>query len=54
MNSFEKFDDTKLPSKEEFYSLLNDENTTDDDYNHAKNVWKLFNLKNMGEYHDLY
>ena len=54
MDSFEKFDEKNLPLKEEFYSLLNDENITDNDYNHAKNVWKLFNLINMGEYHDLY
>ena len=27
---------------------------SDDDYKHAKRVWKGFELKNMGEYHDLY
>ena len=26
----------------------------DEDYDHARNVWKEFNLKDMGEYHDLY
>ena len=38
MDSFEKFDE-KLPSKEEFYSILNDEDITDDQYKHAQNVW---------------
>lgn len=27
---------------------------TDEQYKHAKKVWKGFKLKNMGEYHDLY
>ncbi|XP_068695967.1 uncharacterized protein [Montipora foliosa] len=53
MDSFDKFNE-KLPPKEEFYSILNDEDITDDQYKHAKNVWNTFNLKNMGEYHDLY
>ena len=54
MDSFEKFDQTELPAKEHFYSILNDQDIIDDEYNHAKKVWKMFKLKNMGEYHDLY
>ena len=54
MDSFSKFNDTELPDREEFYSLLNDNNISEDDYKHAQNVWNTFNLKNMGEYHDLY
>ena len=54
MDSFEKFNLNELPPKEEFYSILNDEHVSDDDYTHAKNIWNTFNLKNMGEYHDLY
>ena len=54
MDSFSKFSDTVLPNKEDFYSLLNDEDISDDDYNHAKDVWNTFSIKNMGEYHDLY
>ena len=54
MDSFSKFDDTKLPSKEDFYRQLTDDNISDDDYSRAQNVWNTFNLKNMGEYHDLY
>ena len=53
MDSFEKFD-TTLPSKEEFYNILNDEHITDEKYQHAKTVWNTFDLKNMGQYHDLY
>ena len=54
MDSFKKFEDTVLPTKDQFYSLLNDEHISDEDYQHAKNVWKMFSMKNMGEYHDLY
>ena len=54
MDSFSKFNDIELPKREEFYSLLTDNNISEDNYNHAKNVWNTFNLKNMGEYHDLY
>ena len=34
--------------------ILNDQHVTDDEYDHAKKVWKTFNIKPMGEYHDLY
>ena len=54
IDSFSKFDDTILPDREDFYSLLNDEDISDVDYNHAKDIWNTFSIKNMGEYHDLY
>ena len=54
MDSFSKFNATKLPDREEFYSQLTDEGISEDDYKHAQNVWNTFNLQNMGEYHDLY
>ena len=54
MDSFEKFNKTELPTKEEFYSILNNEHISDEDYCHAKKVWNTFQLKTMGEYHNLY
>ena len=54
MDSFEKLDQTELPAKEHFYNILNDQDITDDEYDHAKKVWKTFKIKTMGEYHDLY
>ena len=49
-----RFNETKLPSKDKFYSTLNIEDILSDDYAHASNVWSTFNIKNLGEYHDLY
>ena len=54
MNSFEKFSERQLPSKEDFYSKLNDCGVSEEDYNYAKMIWGKFDLKNLGEYHDLY
>ena len=54
MDSLERFDETSLPDKEAFYSSLNMENITDADHRHAKRVFKEFNNKNLGNYHDLY
>ena len=52
--SWEKFDETSLFDKKAFYSSLNMEYITDVDCRHAKKVFKNFNNKNLGDYHDLY
>ena len=54
MNGIEKFSEEKLPPKEAFYSKLNDCGVSDEDYEYAQNIWKEFEIKNLGEYHDLY
>ena len=54
MDSFKKFDETILPNKEDFYSILNDTHISNEDYKHAQKVWDAFKLKTMGEYHNLY
>ena len=53
MDSFDKFNDRNLPSKEKFFCMLSNEHITDKDYEHAQNVWNTFNLESMGQYHDL-
>ena len=53
MDDWEKFDETSLHEKEDFYSHLNMEDITDADYAHAKRVCKDFEIKNLGKYHDL-
>ena len=54
MDDWERFSETTLPEKEEFYSNLSMEEITDADYVHGKRVCKYFEIKNLGEYHDLY
>ena len=54
MDSWERFNETSLPSKEDSYSNLNMENIDDIDYRHGNNVFKTFKLDNVGDYHDLY
>ena len=45
MGDCEKFNETSLPEKDNFYIHLNMEDITDADYMHAKRVWKGFELK---------
>ena len=59
MDSWEKFEETKLPSKEDFYSRLNMEPISDEDYNHAKKVWERITPEDdetvtLRDYHDVY
>ena len=49
MDSFNRFSEKKLPNKDDFYSILNDEHISDTQYVHAIKVWKTFKLTNMGE-----
>ncbi|XP_065663390.1 uncharacterized protein LOC136085805 [Hydra vulgaris] len=49
-----KLNETQLPSKESFYSRLNNEGISDEDYLHAQTVWKEFHCKNFRDYHNLY
>ena len=54
VSSLEKLTETQLPAKEQFYSKLNDEDISEEDYQHAQNVWNTFGCQTIRDYHDLY
>ena len=54
MNTEEKFNDTKIPPREAFYSNLSGRGIKEKDYKHAWNVWNSFKMKTFKEYHELY
>ena len=54
VSNLSKLTETQLPPKEEFYSKLNDEDISEEDYYHAIRVWDTFNCKTIRDYHDLY
>ena len=54
MDSFERLDETSLPTPDHFYSKLNDTNISTSDYAHAQRVWKEFDIKTIRDYHKLY
>lgn len=54
MSDISKFNETELTKKEEFYSKFNDCDISDEDYEHAKRIWREFDMKTMSDYHDLH
>ena len=54
VDSVDKLAESSLPPKEVFYSRLNDEETTNEDYEHAQTVWKEFGIRTLKEYTGLY
>ena len=54
IGSRKKSNENTIPPKEAFYSELNLDGISDADYEHVKKVWETFEIKNLGEYHDLY
>ena len=54
MNSYDRFNESSFPTQKDCYSQLNKEDISDNDYKHALNVYEQLNVKNMGQYHDIY
>ena len=53
-DSFGRYEEDCLPDQSKYFSSLTGEGITDEDYDHAKEVWKAFGMRNMGDYHDHY
>ena len=65
MNSFERFNEGKLPARKHSHSSIKDGKTGDDakisdghisikDYLTCEKTWDKFEMKNMGDYQDHY
>ena len=54
MDDISKFNYEKLPNKEKFYSMLNNDNVSNEDCKQAQNIWTKFNCKTFRDYHMLY
>ena len=52
--SFKKFKETNLPDIDKFLSSLKECGINEKEYQRACDVWKVFEIKNLGEYNDLY
>ena len=53
-NSFKKFKETNLPDIDKFFSSLKDCGISEKKFQRACDVWKVFEIKNLGQHHDLY
>ena len=54
MDSMDIFDERELPSIKSFYSSLQRKHISEKEYKDARKVLEIFDIKTLGEYHDLY
>ena len=58
MDTWEKFEQTSLPLKDAFYSRLNMKGISDQENEHAQQVWNRITPEHenitLGDYHDVY
>ena len=54
IDDYKKLDEKRLPKKKHFYNDLKYNHITNDDYNHAQNVWNYFKCKTFKDYHNIY
>ena len=53
-DSFERFREDCLPDIDCFFSSLKNCGISEKEYQKDCDLWKVFKIKNLGEYHDLY
>ena len=54
IDDWSRYDEEQLPDESDFYSGLNMEEISGIDYRYAEKDFNKFDIKNVGEYHDLY
>ena len=53
-NSFKKIKESDLPDIDKFFSSLKECEISEKEYQRACDVWRVFEIKHFGQYHDLY
>ena len=48
LNSFKNFKETNLSDIDKFFSSLKDCGVSEKEYQRARDVWKVFEIKNLG------
>ena len=54
MDSLERLKETKLPPQKAFYNDITKQHLSDENYQFVQRLWKIFDLKTLRDYHDLY
>ncbi|XP_053202895.1 uncharacterized protein LOC128387677 [Panonychus citri] len=54
MDSWDKFNETNLPSIDAFYSHLSRKTIDESTYTNLQKIWDHFNCQNLGDFHDIY
>lgn len=54
MDNWDRFNEKELPPIGKFYSSLKNEGISEEEYDHAQTIWREFECKNLGDFHDLY
>ena len=54
ITSYDRLKEKQLPSKDKFYSRLNSSHISNEDYDHAKSIWKHFGCRNLKDFTKLY
>ena len=54
LDSFKKFSESKLPDGSKLFSSLKDKCISEKDYFKAADIWNVFKMTAMGNYHNLF
>ena len=54
VDGWSKMDTKELPSRDDFYNILRNEECSLEDWNHAHLVWNTFRCETFRQYHELY
>ena len=54
MNSEERFQETRLPAREDFHNFLTQSDVSDDDWEQVNKLWTELGFTNLRQYASLY